>query len=144
GAEIDAKWSPDDNLDLFASAAYVETEFLEFLDGGNDFSGNEFRDAPNFTASAGATYNFDNGTYVSGDVSYTGTSYSDAANTIRNDSRFLVNLRIGHREENWEIFAYARNLFDEEYLSGGATIGANTFAFSGEPRTVGVVFQGKL
>ena len=141
GFEIDTKWQPTDALDLYFSAAYVQTEFLDFVDGATVFTGNEFRDAPDISATLGGTYSFDNGAYVSSDISYTASSFSDAANTVENDASLVTNLRIGYRQDNWEVLAYVRNLFDDEYLFGQAPTAAGPITFAGDPRTIGVVFQ---
>lgn len=141
GFEVDGQWRPSAAIELFASAAYVHTEFLDFVDGGSDFSGNEFRDAPEWTAAAGATYFFDSGIYLRGDVSYTSSSFIDAANTVENDSRFLTNVRVGYRSGDWEAFAYANNLFDQDYAFGEQTAGGQTIARAGDPFTAGIVVQ---
>jgi outer membrane receptor protein involved in Fe transport len=144
GFEMDGQWRPRAPIELFASAAYVKTEFLDFVDGGNDFSGNEFRDAPEWTAAAGATYFFDNGIYLGGDVSYTSSSFLDAANTVENDSRFLTNVRVGYQSGDWEAFAYAKNLFDEDYAFGEQTAGGQTIVRAGDPLTAGIVVQARF
>ncbi|MEM7548018.1 MAG: TonB-dependent receptor, partial [Pseudomonadota bacterium] len=144
GGELEIRAQPTDNLDVYASAAYVETQFKEFVSGGRDFSGNEFPFAPKLTAAIGAAYNFDNGFFVSGDASYTDSSFFDAANTaaFKINDRFLVNARVGYRQDHWEVFAYARNLFDKDYFTspgGDATTGQIDRVRTGEPFTVGLV-----
>ncbi|MEO1613316.1 MAG: TonB-dependent receptor, partial [Pseudomonadota bacterium] len=143
GGELEIFASPTDNLDLFASAAYVETEFKRFVTDGVDLSGNEFPLAPKFTAAIGATYNFDNGFFVGADANYQDESFFDAANTpgLKIEDRFLVNARVGYREDNWEIFAYARNLFDESYFTSVGDDGTGNIGRvrTGEPLTLGLV-----
>lgn len=141
GGEIEFAWSPTVNWDLYAGAAYVQTKFLDFVDGAADFSGNEFPNAPALMASLGATYSFNNGAFVSGDVSYTGSSFANNANTIKLDDRFLVNARIGYQGDNWEAFLYARNLFDESYVTSFAQTPFGNQITAGDPRTVGVILQ---
>ncbi|MEM7060731.1 MAG: TonB-dependent receptor [Pseudomonadota bacterium] len=141
GGEIEILAEPTDNLELFASAAYVDTKFIEFVAFGSDFSGNEFNHAPRFTAAAGGTYEFDNGFFLSADASYTQDSFSDTANTISSDARFLVNSRAGYRDENFEVFAFVRNLFDNDYALQRSASGGNVFVDPGEPLTFGVVGQ---
>jgi len=145
GGEIDIRARPLPGLETYAGIALVQTEFTEFVDGGVDLSGNEFPNAPNVTASFGASYFFAGGFEVHGDASYTGSSFSFAENDPRlgADSRFLVNARAGYQSENWGVFLYARNLFDVDYatqstLAGAGRIGNDSaFARTGEPLTVG-------
>ena len=138
GGEFELTALATENLEVFASGAVVRTEFQEFLALGQDFSGNEFNYAPRFTAAAGATYWFDNGIFISADGSFTGDSFDDTANTTRNDSRFLVNARIGYEAENFEVFTFARNLFDRDYAVRRSASG-NGQLEPGEPFTIGLV-----
>ncbi|MEM9107425.1 MAG: TonB-dependent receptor, partial [Pseudomonadota bacterium] len=97
--------------------------------------GNEFPDAPKFTAAFGGTYTFDQGWFLSADASYTASAFTDVGNTpaLKSDARFLVNARAGYRGENFEVFGYARNLLDEEYTTSAASLST----FVGPPREFG-------
>ena len=139
GAELDIRALPLENLDVFASIGYNRTEFEDFVSNGVQLSGNEFRNAPRWTGSVGGTYYFDSGIYFGADASYTSRSFSDAANTssLRSDSRFLVNARAGFEVENFNVFLYANNIFDEEYVEERGV----ALSTLGPPRTVGVIGQ---
>ncbi|MEM0909955.1 MAG: TonB-dependent receptor [Pseudomonadota bacterium] len=141
GVELDSQWYPVANTELYVSASYVETKFLDFVDSNTDFSGNEFRDAPNLTLLIGGAYYFNNGVFFSTDVSYTDESFADAANQIETEDRRVLNARIGYSTDNWTLFAYIRNLTDEDYITGRQQTAVGEFVFAGEPRTFGVVFQ---
>ena len=141
GGEIDVTARPTKNLELFASGAVVDTKFIEFLAFGQDFSDNEFQHAPRYTAAAGGTYDFVNGFFVGADVSYTDNSFSDTANEVEIDSRFLVNARAGYRADNFEVIAYARNLLDKDYALQRQVNGAGVVVEPGEPLTFGVIGQ---
>ena len=144
GGEVEVQWQPTSRWDLFASAAYVKTEFIDFVDGANDFSGNEFPAAPAWTAALGATHYFSDHWYVSADASYTDKSFVEANNTLENDSRFLVNARLGYEERDWDVFIYARNLFDKYYLTDTFESGGLTLGRAGEPLTAGVIFSYRM
>lgn len=138
GGEFELTALATENLEVFASGAFVRTEFQEFVALGQDFSGNEFNYAPRFSAAAGATYWFDNGIFISADGSFTDDSFDDTANTTKIDSRFLVNARIGYEAENFEVFAFARNLFDRDYAVRRFS-GVTTRLEPGEPLAFGIV-----
>ncbi|MEM9990084.1 MAG: hypothetical protein AAF723_11245, partial [Pseudomonadota bacterium] len=54
-----------------------------------------------------------------------------------NDSRTLVNLRVGYDiNDQTEVFAYGSNLFDETYLANAEASGGNVVL--GDPRIIGV------
>ncbi|MEM9370911.1 MAG: TonB-dependent receptor, partial [Pseudomonadota bacterium] len=146
GGEVDLVAAVTENLDLFASTAYANTRFIDFTTDGNVFDGNEFPGAPKWTASVGGTYTFNEGWFFSADASYTSSAFGDAANTPENksDERFLVNARAGYQAENFEVFAYARNLFDVDYATGRFEGGAGTIARIGEPLVFGVIGQIRL
>ncbi len=142
GGEAEFRYYPTAEWDIFASVAYVKTEFDTFVnEDGEDFSGNEFVYAPNWTAALGAIYTFSSGLYIGADGSYTGSYYTDESNTdlLEVDSRFLVNGQIGYKQNQWEVFAYARNMFDEEYYYQAVDDGMGSIekVRSGEPRTIG-------
>lgn len=139
GAELDVRAVPFDNLDLFASVAYNRTEFRDFVSNGVQLAGNEFRNAPRWTGSVGGTYYFDGGPYLGADASYTSGSFADAQNTssLRSDSRFLVNARAGFEGDTFNVFLYADNLFDKEYVEERGTV----LSTVGPPRTFGIIGQ---
>lgn len=141
GGELDVRARVTDNLDLFGAVAYAKTEFDEFAESGQDFSGNEFPSAADWTAAAGASYFFDNGIELHSDVSYTSDYFTDAANTpaAKGDARFLVNARLGYARETWSAFVFVRNLFDNDYVLGASTPDGARVR-TGEPRTVGAYF----
>ncbi|MEM9097530.1 MAG: TonB-dependent receptor [Pseudomonadota bacterium] len=141
GGEIDLSVLPTERLEVFMNGAFVDTEFTEFVALGQDFSGNEFNYAPKFTAAAGATYTFEEGFFLSGDLSYTSDSFADPANTLQNDARFLVNARAGYRAEHWQVFAFARNLFDNAYALERLQGTDGLLVEPGEPLTFGLVGQ---
>ena len=86
GGEIEVRAQPLDNLDLFAGFGYANTEFTDFVSGGNQLAGNEFPFASKYTASFGGTYYFDMGTYVSVDAGYQSKAYGDVENTEARES----------------------------------------------------------
>ncbi len=142
GAEASLEALVTPNLDVFGSIGLVRTEFLEFEDAGRDFSGNEFRLAPEVTLAFGATYFFDNGLSIGADASYTGGSFSDADNDPReeSDARFLVNTQVTYEQDRWNAGFFVRNLFDNDYATQRFVQqqdGTRTL-ITGEPRTFGL------
>lgn len=144
GAELDVRATPTANLEVFGGVAYVDTEFKRFVSNGVNLAGNEFTFAPNWTATLGAQYTFNNGVYVGGDISYTGEFFNDAANNplTRNNDRLLIGLRAGYETDRISLVAFVNNLLDEDYtLFRGAQVGTvapNSISL-GEPRTFGAL-----
>lgn len=129
GAELEARYRPIDSLQLFSSVGLLKTELDEANTSTGNYSGNEFPNAPAFTATLGGIWRHDSGFFAGADVSHTSSyfSSSDLANTTdrKIDAYTLVNAQLGYEMEHATITAYAKNLFNEEYLtdisSGGAT-----------------------
>lgn len=119
GFEIEFKAQPNDAWNVFANVGYSDTKFTDFVtDSGDDFTGNSFRDAPNWTAAAGAGWHsIRNGFFVQADANFQNSAPTNFANTLFADKRTLVNAKIGYDFEKITISAFARNAFDAEYIS---------------------------
>ncbi|MEM8594888.1 MAG: TonB-dependent receptor [Pseudomonadota bacterium] len=142
GAEFSATYFPTDRLELFGSFGYANTEYLDYVTGADDFTGNEFPAAPKFTGAFGAAYSFDNGISIGVDASYTGSSFNDPDNTDRTkaDSRFLVNAQISYETGGFLGGLYVRNLLDNDYSE--SRFGTDPLlSRTGEPLTVGAFAQ---
>ncbi|MEM9911450.1 MAG: TonB-dependent receptor [Pseudomonadota bacterium] len=102
GAEIDFRMLVTDQLSLLASAAYLQTEYEDYNFRGTQLAGNEFQFAPELMASLGAEYEFGNGLRLSGDINYTGESFSDPQNTpaLQNDAAWVTNLNASYAFNN--------------------------------------------
>ncbi|MEM9026579.1 MAG: TonB-dependent receptor, partial [Verrucomicrobiota bacterium] len=143
GGELEVSANPVAGLEVFAAIGYAKTEFTDFMTGGDDFTGNVFPFAPEWTASFGGEYFFENGIFIGMDASYTDGSFRDIENTPELDipSRFLVNARLGYEFGNWGIFAYVSNAFDKQYWNRRDDDGTLR---PGDPRQYGVVINWSL
>jgi iron complex outermembrane receptor protein len=82
----------------------------------------------------------------------TDTNYRDSYNSDTSGSKYTVidgfsvtNLSVGYRfARSWEVEAFARNVFDEEYVTALTIQTGNSgliLGQAGEPRTLGVAFR---
>lgn len=124
GAEFEARWRPIPELQLFASLGLLQTKFDDFVRGnqaGEDFTGNEYPDAPGYTLAAGALYRSAAGWFVGANVrhidGYQSTGDVDNSPTQYVDSYTVVDARAGWEWENYTLTVFAKNLFDEKYLT---------------------------
>lgn len=144
-AEVQARFGR--LLTAFANVGYIDAAIDDDPENGI-FAGQRFRLQPEWQAAAGFTLDVP----VSGSVSLFATPtvthrsriFFELPNNplISQDATTLVNLRAGLRfDDRLELTAYARNLFDEDYLidagNTGASFGYPTF-IAGEPRLYGV------
>lgn len=149
GLEVEVTYQPIEPLTLYASIGVSEAELGEFLFQGQNLEGNEFPFTPPVSFSIGGTYSHASGVSVTVDTSYSDGYFSLLQNgdNLRVPSYFLVNLRIGYEADHWGIFAYARNLFDENYLITVNRDEANPALSNGtlgEPQNFGVVLEARF
>ncbi len=179
GVEVEFTWLPIDALEFGGSVAFLQTEYSDFTPevanlapgGGTlpcadgtlgvssdpadgcipNFSGNELRQAPEFTAHAYGRYGFDlgdNGTlYAKVSYRYQDKSYYDPDNnditTIPSYDLWDAHIAWHSASENWNITAWVKNLADEEYRTHIYSQRSSQIAFAtfGAPRTSGVTVQ---
>lgn len=140
-----------DSLYLDGSVAFVETRFLDFVQAdGSNLAGNEFPDAPPFTAQITGTYDFTDNLSLSLSGRYRASAFGDAANSAdqETDSYFVADTQLTFRsDDGWVTGLYLNNIFDKEYAvvrsgSGGYLGTTATRSLEiGAPRTVGVFLQ---
>ncbi|MEM8697591.1 MAG: TonB-dependent receptor, partial [Pseudomonadota bacterium] len=118
GGELEFFAAATDNLDLRGSVGYVNTRFTDFVNQGQVLTGNEFPNAPNWTAAVAAIYEFDSGFYIQADANYRSNAFTSADNNPGSfeDSRTLVNGKIGYRNDYLDAQIFATNLFDVDYI----------------------------
>ena len=136
GFEIELKAAVTENFEFYSSAGYTKSEFVDFprLDGSN-FAGNSFANSPKWNLVTGGTYRNDMGVFVHADVNYQSGAFGDVANTLLLDSRTLVNAKVGFEADGYGIYAFVRNLFNEEYIAQRNVTGAVKV---GDPQVFGI------
>ncbi len=162
GFELSAAWAVTDNLRIDAGYSQVDGEIdknaLRPYTAGNDVPNN-----PEFTANAAVQYTQPIGDFelfgrleyaYQGDTWYHTVQDDIVPATLfggppanydvsQVDGYGLTNLRLGFRANNWSVTAFARNVFDEEFIAevilapefGGG------FISPGTQRRMGVEFQ---
>lgn len=147
GFEFEGALTWSDRGEAFLSFAFSRTQFNELFvpNGGalDDLSGNEFPDAPRWTASIGGDYRFGSGWVVSLEGSFTDESYFQNTNRSEelSDQYFLINARIGYEAERWSASLYARNALDREYRS---RMLSPTLAAAGDSRVFGISLSAEI
>ncbi len=101
---------------------YANYSFDEFVDGENDFSGNELTGTPPHQFNTWLDVRSPFGVYASLNFEYVDAFPMRDDNSIYSEAYQLVNTRIGWRKTwltgfNFEIYAGLNNLFDERYAS---------------------------
>ena len=149
GVDLDVSWRPVRGLDLFAGIGLLDTRLSAFATAaGNVPGGNELPNAPDFTFTGRARYEFPISSSlemsVMGSAHYSDSVFKDAINDplIRagNWWMFDARLAIGASDDRWEIAIWGRNLSDNQHVVQGldvASLGFGNRTFNA-PRTYGV------
>ncbi|QIB36270.1 TonB-dependent receptor [Ancylobacter pratisalsi] len=142
GGEVELRALVTQEFTAFASVGLLKTEFDSAVPAVGIEVGGEFPEAPAVTFNIGGIYRHASGVFVSADLAYTDSYYStaDVANTADEQvSAFtIVNAAIGYEASNWSMTLFAKNIFDEEYLTGISVNGDSSSATVGDGRVIGV------
>jgi iron complex outermembrane receptor protein len=142
------------DLQLDANLAYLDTSLGTFsaIDSRNpglgvqNLTGRQLPEAPRWTASAGVQYTFHlaNGNTLAPRIDYgmTGARWAavfavDASDRLQQRNVFNAQL-VYENGSDWELTAYATNLFDSHYIS---SLSLGSLAQAGPPRQLGVRLQ---
>ncbi len=136
GLEAELRGRPRQNLEISAAVGWVDAEFDTFVDGGIDFSGNEFPLAPSWSTSLGMHWQIAPRWDLDARWLAQGSYFSDPSNDPEFEvgSRNLVHVKLGYRQGSWAAHLVVRNLLDEDYLVQRLPEGSR----SGEPQVVGL------
>lgn len=120
GIEVEAQVNINEAWKVAAAFTALEMEIKEDADAS--LIGKWPYLIPDMQASIFAHYTFLQGRLkgftVGGGVRYVGSSYADAANTLKVPDVTLVDVKVGFKKNNWGIDLNITNLFDKEYVSG--------------------------
>jgi outer membrane receptor protein involved in Fe transport len=117
GAEVSFNYYMSDALSFYTGVAISKTEYKEFVsaDGSEDYSGNDFKFAPEGTGSVGLNYDHESGFFLNAALTYTGSSFSTVKNDREMSSYTLVNANAGYEIQDLKFEAYVTNLTDKTY-----------------------------
>lgn len=109
-------------LNSYAAGSIGNYKFKEFIDNGNDFSGNKLTGVAPQKINAGIIVNTNFGIYLSADYQFVGEIQLNDANTAYSDSYNILNLKTGYRFEilrglTSHIAAGINNVTNEKYAS---------------------------
>ena len=154
GLELDMRYLPTDNLDIYLGLAWADSELTKPNSSlsddfcGDDCTGAMLPGTVDFSAAMVATYSRP---IEGGDLSVTWETFHQGASPgfgdfslqpIMLDEFTVSNLRVGYdSSDNWSMTVWVNNVFDTFYYKGVAPadgiIAPHYFGFS-EPRRVGL------
>lgn len=147
GIELDLRAKPTERIDLIASFGYLNTEFQEFTDAitGRDLSGNQLPNSPEYTYALAAQYRDPGGFFGRFELSGFGTYFFDQTNDAKQNPFALVNVRLGYEFDDFGVYLYANNLFDQDYFTTALNTGTGQFAgYPGDGQVFGLQVRGQF
>jgi iron complex outermembrane recepter protein len=121
GVEFDLTARPAPGVDVFGSFGYTNATFGNgSFSLGQDVSGNDIPNTPDYTASLGVQYgraiNSAASVYGRADIVLSGAFEYDEANSEGQDAYSLTNIRGGVRANRFFVEGWIRNAFNTTYI----------------------------
>jgi iron complex outermembrane receptor protein len=147
GVESSVRWRVMERLELGGSLGLLRTRYSGFRpDGVTDVSDRDQAYAPEYQVGLNATWRHPAGWMARVDFTASDDYYFDVPeNNIRSGAYSLTHLKAGYETERWAVYAWGRNVFDEDYYVRGFYFGneppdfpATRYTQLGEPRQFGV------
>jgi len=144
GFEVELMVRPVKELQLVAGAAYTDAKFDEYTTEDQVFDGNHVINSPEYTFNLGATYRHSSGFFLNANYNHIRKIYFDAENTQSQGDYGLFDAKIGYEAGHFDIYLYAQNLFDEEYVTRAFETSGVWYGRAGAPQSFGIVLQGRF
>lgn len=144
GMEVEMRALPHRDWELIFGASWLfNHEFDEFPNSSSgNLAGKGLPNAIDYKLIGAVGYKSPNGFFTSVDTSLNGPRNFDETNTIEQGAHPLVNFKIGYNfNEDWSLFAYGRNVLDEQYIVSSALGGGK---LAGEPSVFGFQLKRKF
>ncbi|CAM5314470.1 Pesticin receptor [Mycolicibacterium aubagnense] len=155
GGEVSATTEIADGLELFGKVGYTRAQFMNVaagdLTGAKD--GKRLPGVPEWSGVIGLTHRLALGNYgLDGDLVSTaefqftgGRRPADIGNSFDLKNYKIVNARIGWEKENFSVYAFGRNIFDDKVELAGTAFTPTVQAVTpGLGRTVGAGIEMKF
>ncbi|MDT8370882.1 MAG: TonB-dependent receptor [Gammaproteobacteria bacterium] len=146
GVEAEFDWQVTSAWRVFGSLGLLQTKVEgQPINTAFVMSGRDQAHAPNYQFNLGTQYRAQTGLFARIDVTGVDAFYYDNVHNFKSQNYTLTNARIGYEIDKWEVYLWAKNLFDQTYTTRGFVFAndpgfANTREFErlGDPRQVGV------
>lgn len=146
GVESSVRWRLADQFEIGGALGLLHTLYSGYRPEGVDLSDRDQAHAPEYQLSLNATWRHPLGWMARVDFTAVDDYYFDVPpNDARAGAYALTHLKAGYESQRWSIYAWARNVLDEEYVIRGFYFGNEPPLFEnkrytqlGEPRQVGV------
>ena len=117
GVELGLMATPIKDISFRFSGAYSEHRFVEFVEKGANYNGNQMNNAPNWTYNSEVWYkpSFIKGLRLGAEVQHIGSYYVDPLNTAKYKGYNVLHLRAGYQFKGLEVWLNVLNATDNYY-----------------------------
>ena len=145
GIEAGVNFTPFKGLSARFSGAYSKHHFVNFVEKGTSYNGNEMNNAPNYLYNTEVWYkpSFLQGFRIGAEWQHVGSYYVNPQNTAKYAGYDVFNLRAGYRLKALEVWMNVLNVTDK-YYSYITSKGSSGYSYQlAEPRnfTVGLSYD---
>ncbi len=149
GLEIDGRYQLTDRISLNGAVGYLRTRMDDFVNAnGESKDGREQAQAPRYNYAFSARFDATDNLYLNVGIEGKDDYYFSDSHDSRAESVNLVNAKIGYSRNAWEVSAWVRNMFNQDYATRGFEFGndprdfyeTHTYVQFAEPRMAGVSF----
>ena len=147
GAEMSLDSEISDTVSMFLNLGILETEIRKYQ-SRPDLEGREQAHAPNYSFSAGLSWEISNNLEFLLDINGKSDFYYSDSHNNSSDDYILTNMNLIYKKENINLNFWVRNVFDKYYSLRGFYFGNEPPSFEdtlyerhGDPRNYGVTFR---
>ena len=147
GAEISLDSEISDRVNIFLNLGILETEIRKYQ-SRPDLEGREQAHAPDYSFSAGLSWEISNNVEFLLDINGKSDFYYSDSHNNSSDDYILTNMNLIYKKENINLNFWVRNVFDKYYSLRGFYFGNEPPSFEdtlyerhGDPRNYGVTFR---
>ena len=147
GAEMSLDSEISDTVSMFLNLGILETEIRKYQ-SRPDLEGREQAHAPDYSFSAGLSWEISNNVEFLLDINGKSDFYYSDSHNNSSDDYILTNMNLIYEKENINLNFWIRNIFDEYYSLRGFYFGNEPPNFEdtlyerhGDPRNYGVTFR---
>jgi len=147
GIEFDFTYFPNDSWEISGAFGFIEAEYDKYDGGTFNFDGEKIENTPEHTASLSVAYYHPKGYYGRTDIKNQGNTYFyDDRNKemLKQGSNTTVDIKVGYKFSDFDIYAYGKNITDEDYITSFTASTSFARATFNDPRSFGVGLKYKF
>lgn len=145
GVELDGVYFLTDSFSIGGSLGLIEAKYDDFNNGQRGFDGERIQETPRYSAKLDLSYADSSGLYArvdlhaQGSSTFFNSSYNGGEGKIlKADGGISTDAKIGYRFKEWDLYAFVKNITDEDYVTSFMQRDGNAWIGFNEQRRFGI------